>query len=403
MPFSTHVCSALLALFAAQATAVAQQVFCMNCRRTYRVPGGADSGSIGTPRVDTCPLCEREDCQAAARRAQGLRDRYRPRRDRLEALSGQIAAARAGGGAADPSQVAEQARLAFELGQLETQYAILDDDCPAEVPGDDVWDGLYPGPVQDSPVTAENEALRAARTATQAAASYDRMAQREQQEVDVIVGFLNTAADGFAPPPLGYEGNRYRATAGCRELAAAQRNEAEALAGTGKRDAGADPARAIAPKFAGSKLAAGGEAFVRDAGIAARTRLEGNVYSLALLQARQLQRRALAAGDPVAVETQARSAVEFAWQARGYAQWAAEHQHRADVAHQRLLDASLTAAAAKGATIPVLLERFQASVRTSGLPAGLDAALTAAAASAAERGELRTRLLARRRRPSRRR
>jgi hypothetical protein len=122
--------------------------------------------------------------------------------------------------------------------------------------------------------------------------------------------------------------------------------------------------------------------------------LEANVYARAYLQARQLQRRALAAGDAAAARTQAASALEFAWQTKGYAEWAADHQHRADAEHQRRVDRSLAAAAAKGSSLPVLLERFQAGVASSGLPASLDAALAAAGAPPSERADVVARLRA---------
>jgi len=247
----------------------------------------------------------------------------------------------------------------------------------------------------NSPVNAKDDGGRGCRSAAEAAASYDQTAQSEQQKFEAITGFLNTAADGFAPPPSGYNGERARATRGCRALAGAYRKEAEIVKGTpGKADPKVDMSKAIAVKFPEIKVAKDGEEYVRNAGIAVRARLEGNAYILAYLQARDRYRQALAANNHDAARVHTRSAVEFAWQARGYARWAAHYRHKADVVYQKRLDASLATAYMKGLTLAKLLEQFQAEVRKSGVPAHLADALTSAGATADELAAVKTRLLA---------
>jgi hypothetical protein len=367
---------------------------CTKCFTIFRAPGGADSGGAGLYRFRGCPCCEPEDCKNAAKRAKGLIDRYKTMREQYERLNKEIADLRAAGRAVPNSKIVEQARLNAALGQLEMQYAILNADCPKEVPGDNIWDGLYPGPVDNSPVNAKEDGGRGCRAAAQAAATYDRLAESEQQQFETITGFLNTAADGFAPPPTGYNGERAQATRGYRALAGAYRKEAELVKGAdGKPDPKADVAKAIVMKFPEIKVEKGGPEHVRNAGIAFRARLEGNAYILAYLQARDRYRQATAAGNKDAAKIHARSAVEFAWQAQGYGQWAADHQHKADMAHQKLLDERLAAAAKKGLTLPKLLEQFQAEVKKSGLPAHLSDALISAGATAEELAAAKERLL----------
>jgi hypothetical protein len=368
---------------------------CTKCFTTYRAPGGKDSGSVGLYRFAGCPCCQPEDCKNAAKRAKGLIDRYKSLREQYERLNKEIADLRGAGKAVPNSKIAEQARLNAALGQLEMQYAILNADCPKEVPGDNIWDGLYPGPVENSPVSAKEDGGRGCRAAAQAAATYDRLAESEQQQFETINGFLNTASDGFAPPPSGYNGERAQATRGHRALAGAYRKEAELAKGAGgKPDPKADLAKAIALKFPEIKVEKSGPEHVRNAGIAVRARLEGNAYILAYLQTRDKYRQSIAAGNKEAAKIHARSAVEFAWQAQGYGQWAADHHHKADVAHQKLLDERLTAAAKKGLTLPKLLEQFQAEVKKSGLPMPLSDALTSAGATAEELAAVTERLLA---------
>jgi hypothetical protein len=368
---------------------------CTLCFTTYRVPGGADSGGAGLYRFAGCPCCKPEDCKTAAKRAKGLVDRYKTLREEYERFSKEIADLRAGGQAIPASKIAEQARLNFALGQLEMQYSILNADCPKEVPGENIWDGLYEGPVANSPVNAKDDGGRGCRSAAEAAASYNRLAEGEQTQFEVINGFLNTAADGFAPPPTGYNGERARATRGYRALAGAYRKEAEIVKGTpGKADPKVDLTRAIVLKFPEIKVEKGGEEYLRNAGIAVRARLEGNTYILAYLQAREMYRQSMAAKNKAVAMMHARSAVEFAWQAQGYATWAADYQHKADVVYQKRLDASLATADKKGLTLAKLLEQFQAEVKKSGVPAHLADALTSAGATAEEQAAVKERLLA---------
>ncbi len=376
--------------------ALSADSLCTLCFTTYRAPGGADSGSVGLYRFEGCPCCQPEDCKTAAARAKGLLDRYKSLRGQYEKLNKKIADLRSSGQQIPNSDIAEQSRLNFALGQLEMQYAILNADCPKEVPGDNIWDGLYDGPVENSPVSAKDDGGRGCRAAAQAADSYDRTAKSEQQQLEVIDGFLNTAADGFSPPATGYNGERAQATRGYRALAGAYGKEATILTkGTaGKPDPKFDLAKSIVLKFPEIKVAKGGEEYIRNAGIAVRARLEGNSYILAYLQAREMHRQSLAAGNKDAAKMHARSAVEFAWQAQGYAKWAADHQHKSDVVYQKRLDDSLAAAAKKGMTLAELLKKFQAEVKKSGVPAHLSDALTAAGASAEELAGVKERLLA---------
>ena len=373
---------------------VSADVLCIRCFTTYRAPGGKEGGA-GLYRIRGCPCCQPEDCKTAAKAARSLLDRYKTLRAQYEKLNKEIADLRGAGQAVPNSKLTEQARLNFELGQLETQYAILNADCPKEVPGDNIWDGLYPGPVENSPVNAKEDGGRGVRGAAQAAATYDRLAESEQRELETIIGFLNTSADGFSPPPSGYNGERARAARGYRALAAAYRKEAGMIkADGGKPDPKVDLGQAIVLKFPEVKVARGGEEYIRNAGIAVRSRLEGNAYILAYLQARERYRQALAANNTAAAQTHGRSAVEFAWQGQGYAKWAADHQHKSDVVYQKRLDASLAAAARAGLTLPKLLEKFQADVRKSGLPAHQADALTSAGSTAEELAQVKERLLA---------
>lgn len=365
---------------------------CTRCFAEYRAPGGTDSGAVGRYRLDGCPSCQPEDCATAAERAGGLRDRYTARRARYERLNGEIAALTAGGAAIPDSLLTEQARLNFELGQLELQYRILDAACPEQVPGNDVWDGRYDAPVSDSPVAAPDSESH---SAAHAAAEYDRVAREELRRLEIFVGFLNTPADGFAPPATGYNGERARVAKGYRALADAYRNEAGVPQGDALRDTPAgDESSLVVPEFAETRIPRTGEAYVQKEGIAARARLEANVYLACHLEARRRLRRARAAGNEAAVKAQGQSVVQTASQALGYARWAADHQRLADVAHQPLLERSLADAAGRGLPLARLLERFQEEVGRSGVPASLREALDAAGASAEELAEAKRRLLA---------
>ncbi len=370
---------------------------CILCFTTFRAPGGADSGGAGLYRLRGCPCCQPEDCKTAAQRAQGLRNRYKALRQRYEQLNQEIAKLRSSGQPIPTAKVREQANMNFDLGQLEMQYSILNADCPTQVPGENVWDGLYGGPVEDSPVSGpKDDAARASKAATQAAASYDRLSQTEQQQLEAITGFLNSSASGFSPPPTGYNGQRAQATRGYRTVADAYRKEAQLLTkgGAAKPDPKADLTKPAVPKFPDIKIARDAASHVQNQGIAARARLEANIYILAYLQARESYRQALATGNKVAAKTHARLAVEFAFQAKGYAQWAADHQHKADAAHQKMLDERLEAAAKKGLTLAELLKNFQSQIKKEGLPAQLRDALTAAGATAEELDAVKDRLLA---------
>ena len=388
--------SAIAAVFLLLPASISADTLCTVCFTTFRPPGGADHESIGLFRINGCPCCQEDDCKSAAKRAQGLRNRYQRLREQYEMLNQEIAGLRTADRQVPRAKISEQAKLNFDLGQLELQYAILNAHCPTEVPGENVWDGLFKGPVEDSPAGGMNEVARDSRTASQAAASYDEMARNEEQEYEVITGFLNASAEGFSPPAGGYNGERTQATRGYRAIARAYRKEAEILTKgeAVKPNPKADPTKPIVPKFAEIKVAKEGEAYIRNAGIAARARLEGNTYILAYLQARDMFRQALAADNKDAATVHARKAVEFAWQAQGYSKWAADHQHKSDVVYQKLLDDRLAAADKKGLSLAELLKKFQSQVKESGLPAHLRDALTAAGATTEELAGVKERLLA---------
>lgn len=399
---ATHVrvfllVSALLLLPAA----VSADVFCIPCKKPYRAPGGANGESIGIVRVDGCPVCKDPDCKEAAKLAAQLKKDYRDLRSSYQQYKKQLEELARGGKTVSASDKERLEKMKADLGAMEKFYADLYKACPDEVKNPDIWKGLqyegqpYTGPVVNQPTSAADQAK-------QTAGNYKQIAKSEQQQIDTIIGFFGAAqrvgetVDGYSPPQSGYNGERYKATRSYQDLAGAHSNEAQMLANdrAGKRDPKADLKKAIEPQFPEIKIAKGGEAYIRNAGIAARTRVEGSIYARAGIQAREMYRQSLATGNMDAAKLHALSAVEFAWQAQGYARWAADHQHKSDVVHQKKLDESLAAAAEKGLTLPVLLEKFQTQVKKSGLPAHLDDALTTSGASDEERTAVKARLLA---------
>ena len=133
-------------------------------------------------------------------------------------------------------KVAEQARLQFDLWQLQLQWDILKEshpDCAHHMPGN-VWDGT------GGPVTNPNAAAAAAATpgstaaAESAAREYADLADEERRTADAIVGFLGSSTGNYTAPPSGYNGERTRVTTAHQELADRQKAEAKILANPAK-------------------------------------------------------------------------------------------------------------------------------------------------------------------------
>jgi hypothetical protein len=404
--------------------AINADTLCQNCLTLYSAPGG----SAGAYRMDSCPVCTARKCDHAAEQARKEREIYLIKRKDYEDFKKTLQ------DKADREQTVTQTErdkletMRAELEVMEQHYSFLNHKCDKQVVPDHIHEkadrkpgeswpygeghkggvGPQPGrPLGDgtsSPGAAATPTAKDSDIAEQAKRIYERAMHNEQQKMDAIDGFLGASEKGFAPPGYtppagsegGFNGGRYQSTKSFGQVRRGYIQEAQnpTKGGAGKLDPKTDLTKRVVPKFPDIKAPMDGEPHVRNAAIAAKTRLECNAYILAFLQARDLYRKSLASDNREAAKVHSRSAVECAFQAKGYAQWAADHQHKADVVHQKLLDESLAAAAKKGLTVPVLLEKFQAKVKESGLPPHLDAAMTNAGATSEERAEAKARLLA---------
>lgn len=378
--------SSLWALVVLAAPCQGQDLWCINCREHYDVNGDW----IGTGRLDNCPCCRAQDCADAAAKADRLRATYGPLRSRYDSVRQEIAALRAENNEIPRALSSEEAKLNFDLGQLELQYAILKQECPAQVAGN-LWDDAG-GPVEDSPAAAD-AASRPVRAADKAAKNYQRIAHDEAHQLDVLLHFLGAAADGYAPPISGFNGERVQAARQYAELAAGFAKEAEKLAKPGSAGAPDDakPKDFALPKL---KVPAGADALVKQQAAALQARLNANAYLKAYFEARQAQRVAEIGKDAEAAKKFGRDAVKYIWLAREGSLSAARLQRAADASHQKSLDESLAAAAQNGVALGELLKRFQARVKANGVPAETRQALANAGAGDEEVQAVEKRLLA---------
>lgn len=378
--------STLWALLALASFCHGQDLWCMNCREYHDINGDW----IGTGRLDHCPCCKGLDCADAAEKANQLRSTYGRLRSRYDAVRQEIAALKSAGKDVPRALSNEEAKLNFDLGQLELQYAILKEECPAQVKGN-LWDGAG-GPVEGSPATADMGA-RAARAASNAAKGYRQLAHDEAHQLDVLLQFLGTAADGYAPPATGFNGERVQVAKQYSELATAFETESKKLAAPVRaNESGALPKLEDVkpPKV---QAPANASALVKQQAAALQSRLEANAYAKAYLQFLDGERASTAAGKAEEAKKFGRAAVKYAWFARQAAQLAERLERTADAAHQEALDASLAAADKKGLGVDELLKRFQASVKANGVPAELRQALSSAGLADEEIAAVGKRLL----------
>lgn len=366
---------------------------CTSCFKQRAAPGDF----IGMWRYE-CPCCDR--CQAVEEAAQSLKNTYKSRWDQYKRVTDLLNRLRAKGTAVvdlPADKVAEQARLQFDLWQLQLQWDILKQshpDCTHHMPGN-VWDGTG-GPVTD-PTGASTSAATPGSTAAaeSAAREYGDLADEERRTADAIVGFLGSTTGGYTAPPAGYNGERTRVSTAHQELADRHKAEAKILANPAKAPKDDKTfGNPVEPKAVGIQVLGKAADPARIAAQATSARLKANGFAAAGLEAQARYRSAKAAGDGPAMLARAKEAILFADDAIAFARAAAREQATADGNLVKEIDSALAKAAEKGQKLPELLAKFQAEVKANGLPAHYRDALKTAGVKDPDLDTARDRLLA---------